>query len=497
MNQSSSRNSNGEIKIRKTTGAFLGIWIGIFINDILTRVKKDLYALVIDDEPQVSGFVTEVLRSEGWNVSEAQSAEQAFEIFGEKKWLLVFCDVVLGGTDGYAVLRRFSEKLSEGRFVLMTGHGSAVGALDATAHGAYDYLVKPFTIEDILNITKVVLEEHQHRSKSAAKPQSSPLDYASDIPLIGKSPTFVECLKMVGRVAGTNLPVLITGESGSGKEVVALAIHQRSNRASGAFVPVNCGAIPVELIESELFGHARGSFTGADRERVGLWEEASGGTLFLDEITETNPLFQVKLLRALQEGEIRRVGSNQSKKLDVRVIAATNRDVEEEVRENRFRQDLMYRLNAVTIELPPLRERLEDIPLLAEHFAKQIRPPDAPPVKFSSAAIEMLKKYEWQGNVRELENAVLRAVSMCDDIIYPEHLPLRIRNFTDEATIPANAADPLASVKSQWLTLAAMEAKYTAQVLTSTGGNKQAAARILNIDRKTLTRIINRTESEA
>jgi len=468
------------------------------MNDILTNVKKDLYALVIDDEPLVSDFVTQVLRSEGWNVSEARTAEQAFEMLSEQKWLLVFCDVVLGGTDGYEVLRRFSEKQSEARFVLMTGHGSAVGALDATAHGAYDYLVKPFTVDDILNITKIVGEEHQHRSKpETAKSQSSLLDYASDIPLIGKSPKFVECLKMVGRVAATNLPVLITGESGTGKEVVALAIHQRSKRAAGAFVPVNCGAIPVELIESELFGHARGSFTGADRERVGLWEEADGGTLFLDEITETSALFQVKLLRALQQGEIRRVGSNQTKKLDVRVIAATNRDIEEEVRDNRFRQDLMYRLNAITIELPPLRERVEDIPLLAEHFALQTRPTDAAPVKFSSAAMKILKKYGWQGNVRELENAVLHAVSMCDDIIYPENLPLRIRNFTDEATMPPPAADSPASVKRQWVTLAAMEAKYIAEVLSSTGGNKQAAARILDIDRKTLTRVVNRNESEA
>ncbi len=465
---------------------------------IVSNVKKDLYALVIDDEPQVSGFVTQVLRDEGWNVSEARTAEQAFEMLPEKKWLLVFCDVVLGGTDGYAVLRRFSEKLSDTRFVLMTGHGSAVGALDATAIGAYDYLTKPFTIDDILNIAKIVYEEHQHRSKSAAEPQSSALDYASDISLVGKSPKFVECLKMVGRVAATNLPVLITGESGTGKEVIAQAIHQRSRRAKGAFVPVNCGAIPVELIESELFGHARGSFTGADRERVGLWEEANGGTLFLDEITETNPLFQVKLLRALQQGEIRRVGSNQSKKVDVRVIAATNRDIETEVRENRFRQDLMYRLNAVTIELPTLRERAQDIPLLAEHFAAQIRPPGAQSVKFSSAAIETLKKYGWQGNVRELQNAVLHAVSMCDDIIYPEHLPLRIRNFIEEPATTTNAADSPVSLKSEeWLTLAGMEAKYTAQVLASTGGNIQAAARILNIDRKTLTRIVNRAETEA
>ena len=461
--------------------------------------KKDLHALVIDDEPQISEFVAQVLRAGGWNVSEARTAEQAFEMLSEKKWLLVFCDVVLGGTDGYAVLSRFSEKLSGARFVLMTGYGSAVGALDATAHGAYDYLVKPFTIDDIQNIAAAVCEQHQHRSTSTkAKPQPSPPDYASDIPLIGKSPKFVECLKMVGRVAATNLPVLITGESGTGKEVVALAIHQRSNRAAGAFVPVNCGAIPFDLIESELFGHARGSFTGADRERVGLWEEADGGTLFLDEITETNLLFQVKLLRALQQREIRRVGSNQIRKLDVRVIAATNRDIEEEVRENRFRQDLMYRLNIVTIELPPLRERVEDIPLLAEHFAGQIRLPDAAPVKFSNAAIEMLKKYGWQGNVRELENAVLHAVTMCDDIIYPEHLPLRIRNFTDEAITPPNAADSSASpLKRKWLTLAAMEEKFVAEVLLSTGGNKQAAARILDIDRKTLTRIVNRSESEA
>jgi DNA-binding NtrC family response regulator len=460
---------------------------------IMRNVKQELNALVIDDEPQVSSFVAKILRSGGWNVSEARTAEQAFVLLSESQWQLVFCDVVLGGTDGYAVLRQFSEIQPEARFVLMTGHGSAVGALDATAIGASDYLVKPFTVDDILNIAGIVCETHQHRSKPAtAKLTSSPHDYTSDIPLIGKSLKFIECLKMVGRVAATDLPVLITGESGTGKEVVALAIHQRSSRASGAFVPVNCGAIPVELIESELFGHAKGSFTGASSERIGLWEEADGGTLFLDEITETSQLFQVKLLRALQQREIRRVGSNQTRKLDVRVVAATNRDVEEEVRENRFRQDLMYRLNAITIELPPLRERIEDIPLLATHFAKQIRPSSAAPVKFSSAAMEMLINYEWRGNIRELENAVLHAVSMSDDIIYPENLPLRIRNFSDCQTTPTEINESSASVKRPWQTLAEVEATYIAEVLSSTGGNKQAAARILDINRKTLTRNLNR-----
>jgi len=469
-------------------------------------VKHDLQALVIDDEPLVSAFVTEVLSGDGWNVSEARNAEQAFALLAERQWNLVFCDVILDGTDGYAILRRFTEKQSEARFVLMTGHGSAAGALDATAIGAYDYLVKPFTVDDILNLSKVLREQHRSRSQPEAL-NSGALSpgYTSDIPLIGKSPKFVECLKMVGRVAPTNLPVLVTGESGTGKEIVAQSIHQRSPRAAGAFVAVNCGAIPFELIESELFGHARGAFSGADRERVGLWEEADGGTILLDEITETSLLFQVKLLRTLQQSEIRRVGSNRTQKVDVRVIAATNRDIEEEVRQGRFRQDLMYRLNAVTIELPPLRDRIEDIPLLAAHFARRTRLPDAPPVKFSIAAVEILKNYNWQGNVRELENAVMHAASMSDGVIYPEHLPERLRRLSETSVVADfentlietfTNSELLTPLNGKWLPLADIEAKYVARVLAFTGGNKQAAARLLNIDRKTLSRIIQRNEAE-
>ncbi len=464
-------------------------------------MKQELHALVIDDEPLVSAFVSEVLANDGWSVSRAQNAEEAFKMLSERQWLLVFCDVILDGADGYAVLRRFNEKQSKARFVLMTGHGSAAGALDATAIGAYDYLVKPFTVNDILNLSKAVREQHENRS--APQPSNSgslSRGYVSDIPLIGRSPKFVECLKMVGRVAPTNLPVLISGESGTGKEIVAQSIHQRSSRAGGAFVAVNCGAIPFELIESELFGHVKGAFSGADRDRVGLWEEASGGTILLDEITETSLLFQVKLLRALQQGEIRRVGSNRTQKVDVRVIAATNRDIEEEVKQGRFRQDLMYRLNAVTIQLPPLRERVEDIPLLAAHFARQTRQS----VRFSDTALEMLKNYNWQGNVRELENAVLHAASMCDGVIYPEHLPERLRRFsavsrdTNFSGIQSDSINdllPPPEDNGKWLPLAEIEAKYVAQVLAHTGGNKQAAARLLNIDRKTLSRIIQRNEA--
>jgi len=459
-------------------------------------VKQSLQALVIDDEPLISNFIDKILTAEGWSVSKAGNAEQSFKMLSEQKWSLVFCDVMPDGVDGYEVLRRFSEKQAEASFVLMTGDGSAAGALDAIAFGAYDYLVKPFADDEILNIARAVREQQQTRARDKASDSVTlPQGYVSDILLVGKSPKFVDCLKMVGRIAATNLPVLITGESGTGKEMVAQSIHQRSSRAGGSFVAVNCGAIPFELIESELFGHAKGAFTGADRERMGLWEEADGGTILLDEITETSLLFQVKLLRALQQGEIRRVGSNRTLKVDVRVIAATNCDIEDEVRQKRFRQDLMYRLNAVMIHLPPLRERVEDIPLLAGHFARQIRPAGASPIRFSPAAIEIMKNYKWQGNVRELENAVCHAVSLCGDVVYPQHLPARLLQVNEAAAEQFQNMEMPATQNNGWFSLAEMEAKYVGQVLAHTNGNKQAAARLLNIDPKTLASVIKRSES--
>ena len=459
-------------------------------------MRQSLKALVIDDEPQIRALVGSVLRDDGWSVSEAATAAEAISKLGAETWSLVFCDVVLGGPDGYSVLRQFTEIQPKARFVLMTGQGSAAGALDATSTGAYDYLLKPFTIMDILKISVVVKAQIKVRGESAKTRKEPAQGYESDLPLIGTAPKFVECLKLVGRVAPTDLPVLITGESGTGKEIVARAIHQRSKRAGHNFVTVNCGAIPTELIESELFGHAKGSFTGADRERMGMWEEATGGTLFLDEITETNPLFQVKVLRALQEGEIRRVGSNRNIKVDVRVIAASNRDMEKEVEKGKFRQDLMYRLNAVTIDLPPLRERKEDIPILAEHFVRMAESSGTNSTKFADETLKILQDYDWPGNIRELENAVLHAVTLSDDIIYPEHLPSRVR-FSGpgdrRAVLRETGLENTGKLeKDEWQTLAGMEQEYVNRVLAFTGGNKQAASRILNIDRKTLARIVNR-----
>ncbi len=458
-------------------------------------MTRHLSALVVDDEPQLLELIAEVLDEKGWSVEKASTGEEAIGLIGEKNFDLVFCDVMLGAADGYDVLRRFTEVQPLAKVVLMTGRGSAAGALEATSIGAFDYLLKPFSVEDINRLADLACSQIKLRDQESGSPaEAGEQLYASEIPLIGRSPKFVECLKMVGRVAASDLPVLVTGESGTGKEIVASAIHQRSKRRGGPFVVVNCGAIPVELIESELFGHVKGSFTGASGDRVGLWEQADGGTIFLDEVTETSPLFQVKLLRTLQLGEIRRVGSNRTIKIDARVIAATNRNIEAEVADGRFRQDLMYRLNAVTICLPPLRERVEDIQLLAEHFASAAGRSGAPVIRFSAAALELMKRYSWPGNVRELENAVLHAASMTDDVVYPDHLPERIREFDREMFSAESNGDPSSSSNSNGplAPLADIEAAYVAKVLAHTGGNKQAAARILQIDRKTLTRILAR-----
>lgn len=460
-----------------------------------TAIEPNFQALVIDDEHYVREFVSDVLREEGWNVSQSPSAEDAFARLHEAPWSVVFCDVMLGGANGYSVLRTFKEQLPEAKVVLMTGHGSAVGALDATAYGAYDYLLKPFGAEELQSLSQA-LREHILDRPQRTSPARRTAAYHSDIELVGRSQAFIEVMKHVGRVSNTSLPVLLTGESGTGKELVASAIHHRSGRAGQPFIAVNCGAIPAELIEAELFGHVKGSFTGADRDRRGLWEEADGGTVFLDEITETNSSFQVKLLRALQMGEIRRVGSNQTQHVNVRVIAASNRNVEQEVAAGRFRNDLFYRLNAVSIMLPPLRDRPEDIPPLAQSFADRVYSL-SPPVKFSPEALTLLERYNWPGNIRELENAVVRAVAMCDGTIRPKDLPQRVRQYLAKAPDEEKTngtADPAAI--DDWVPLSEIEGRYVAKVLGHTRGNKQAAARVLGVDRKTLDRMIKRHHIE-
>lgn len=323
-------------------------------------------------------------------------------------------------------------------------------------------------------------------SSPARRKAASPFD----LELVGRSLAFTEVMKQVEGVADTHLPVLLTGESGTGHELIARAIHSRSSRAEQPFVSVNCVAVPTESIEAELFGHIEETTAGGDRR--GLWEEADGGTVFFDEITQTTPSFQAKLLYALQAGEIRRDSSNQSQKINVRVIAASSRNVEQEVAAGRFRSDLFARLNAASIFLPALRNRPEDVEPLAQSFADRVYSLN-PTVKFAPEALALLELYSWPGNLRELENVVVRAVGTCDGTIQVKDLPHRIRNFSQkqaELGTPQNGAVDVP--QEEWVPLSEIEGRYVAQVLEHTRGNKQAAARVLAVDRKTLDRMIKR-----
>jgi len=439
--------------------------------------------LIIDDELQIRELIAQCLKADGWKVYEAATAEEALENLHQRYWSMIVCDVVLGDSDGMTLLKQFREESPATKVVMITGQGSASGALEATALGAYEYLLKPFRLDDLLVLARGVREQQGSASGSMADVDEVNLLEST---LVGRSDAFLKAMKQVGRVAATNLPVMLSGESGTGKEVVAMALHHRSDRSDGPFVAVNCGALPAELIESELFGHQRGSFTGADRDRAGLWEEANGGTVFLDEITETTPAFQVKLLRALQQGEIRRIGANRTQRVNVRVIAASNRDVEKEVKAGRFREDLYYRLNTVSIVLPPLKDRKEDIMPLAHHFARQTNGF----LDFAPEAIASLERYDWPGNIRELENAIVRASAMCEGVIREQDLPERVRCYRENLLVVGD--EVIVAAQEEWPCLSEIEGKYVARVFAHTAGNKQAAARLLCVDRKTLERMIKR-----
>ena len=323
-------------------------------------------ALVIDDEPQVREFVSTILTNDGWQVAQSESAEEAFNMLNDEAWSVVFCDVMLGGADGYSVLRRFKEELPETKVVLMTGHGTAVGALDATAFGAYDYLLKPFGPEEVGSLATALREQLSEKTRVLSPKHHA--GYRTDIELVGRSHAFIEVMKQVGRVAPTNLPVLLTGESGTGKELVASTIHQRSGRGDRTFVAVNCGAIPAELIEAELFGHVKGSFTGADRDRTGKLSDVGRGTLLLDDIDALPLVVQAKLLRAIEERVFEPVGSNQTHKVEARLVAASNRPLLKEVPIDRSQVQLRLTLNVSALDDPGNRK---PIVISQEPFSKE------------------------------------------------------------------------------------------------------------------------------
>ncbi len=471
--------------------------------------------LVVDDDRSVRDMVCEVLRDDGFNVIAAPDGETAIEMGRRQPFDLVFCDVKMGKTSGFDVLRAFKEDVQpDADIILMTGDASLESALEAVRGGARDYIVKPFSIEELSNLAKTAMERRRLAKEAATVVDELPAEFAD---LIGRSAPMIEVFKMIGRVATTDLPLLICGESGTGKEVIARTIHANSPRNAKAFVAVNCGALTETLLETELFGHVRGAFTGAGSDRRGLFEEANGGTLLLDEVTETSPAFQVKLLRVLQENEVRRVGSNISTKVNVRILATTNRDPEALVTSGLFREDLLYRLNVISLRLPPLRERAGDIDLMIAAFLSRYRKPDAPALRIAPEALERLRSYAWPGNVRELRHTMQRlAVLSTGNVVRVADLPEKVRNTTGELDellhenpsqdvvgpawesdgTPKRATGAAAKAADDpdrtWLPLSELERRYLVRVLYYTKGNKKRAAEILGVDRKTLSRMVER-----
>ena len=454
--------------------------------------------LVVEDDEAFRRLVAEILHSEGFVVEQAGSGDEAIRLMRERgagqPYDVVVSDVRLGdGADGMEVLTAFQGYQPQVPVILMTAFGEVESAMKAIQQGAYDYISKqPFDSRELLQTVGRALERQRLVEEDRDRP---PEDQGRIRDIVGKSLSMLDVYKLVARVARSMSTVLVSGESGTGKELVARAIHSHSARASGPFVAVNCTALTESLLESELFGHQKGAFTGAVSSKRGLFEEAGGGTLFLDEIGDVNPKMQAQLLRVLQEGEIRRVGGSEPIRVDVRVVAATNRDLEEEVARGRFREDLYFRINVVTIQLPPLRERPEDIALLVEHFlAKYARREGRSHARIADEAMALLRRYGWPGNVRELENVLERALALSKSgIILPSDLPGDIRGGEGQRPGPTTAQN----IIEDRPTLAELEQRYINLILHQEGGNKKRAAEILGIDRRTLYRTLERGSQSA
>lgn len=446
--------------------------------------------LVVEDEELMRAILKELLSSEGYKVFTADSAESAIEKFSDEDIDLTIADIRMGGMDGLELLDKIKSIDEEALVIIMTAYSSVDSAISALRKGAYDYITKPFVNEDLLQTVKNALRQRELFKENRYLRRELNKKYGFS-EIIGMSETLQKVFRLIEKVSATDVSILIEGESGTGKELVAKAIHYNSHRSDKPFIAINCAAIPETLLESELFGHTKGAFTDAKVERKGLFRSADGGTVFLDEISEMPYSLQAKLLRALQEQEVTPIGSSIPVKFDVRIISATNRNLEEEVKAGRFREDLFYRLSVIEIKLPPLRERREDIPLLAKHFVKKIaRRLNVPEKNISKEAMAMLTAYDWHGNVRELENAIERAfILSSDDEIRPESLPPRIVAYS-QGSFEIN--DPLGYRP----TLEEMERRYIMEVLKSTGYDKTETARILGIDLSTLYRKLKRYEAK-
>ncbi len=428
--------------------------------------------LVVDDSATTLEVIQRNLQSEGYQVFTSLNVGEAIKILEGAPVDLVITDLKMPKVSGLDLVRHVRENYKDTEIMMITGYATVNGAVEAMKVGAEEYLAKPFTDDELLAAVRRSLDKLATRKKAGVVTEDElPARYN----MVGESEAIIKVFNAVVKAASTDATVLITGESGTGKDLVARAIHYSSGRAASPFVPVNCGGIPETLLESELFGHVKGSFTGANETRAGFFQTADKGTIFLDEISETSLSMQVKLLRVLQDREVYMVGSTKSRKVDVRVLSATNKDLRSLVGKGAFREDLFYRLNVIDIHIPPLRMRGDDILLLINHFVNKFAEElDKTPPRFSDKALQVLKNYYWPGNVRELENIIQRLVVMTDtDIIDVPDLPSLMRFSANRGS---GFDRPLAEI----------EAEYIRNVLASVDGNKTRAAEILGIDRKTL-----------
>ena len=454
-------------------------------------MKPQTQILIIEDDVQSNKLLRTVLERAGYGVTNAQSGEDALKILSQSSYAVVITDLMLPGVDGLDILKHLQENSPYTNVILITGNASAETAVEAMKNGAYDYITKPLNIDKLKLIIEKSLEKQKliQENKLLRQQLHSRHSFTN---IIGTSPAIETVFSRMEKVVDTDSSILILGESGTGKELVARALHYNGPRQDKPFVAINCGAIPEDLLESELFGHMRGSFTGAIKTKPGRFEQANGGTLFLDEIGTMPVHLQLKLLRVLQEQTVEPVGGNHSIKLNIRIISATNTDLEEMIAKGTFREDLFYRLNVIPINLPPLRERKEDISILARHFLKksctQLK---CGQLIFSDEVFEILEEYPWPGNVRELENIIERTAALCDkDKIGIDDLPPHISGVKRQqshvpTTLPADGLDMPAHIQE-------VEKEWIRQALVNSAGVKSKAAALLNIKRTTLVEKMKR-----
>ncbi len=439
--------------------------------------------LVVENDESARVSLALILKREGFTADLAASGEEAVAyIAAGEPYDLVITDLVMGRVGGLEVLEAVKQARRESEVILLTGFGSVESAVEAMKRGAYEYLTKPYDPDELILTVGKALERRQLKREVKQLREQVRATYRSSN-IVGKSGRLKQVHELIESAAPTDATILVQGESGTGKELIARAVHTNSQRAGGSFVAINCGALPETLLESELFGHVKGAFTGAQFNKPGLFEEADGGTIFLDEIGETTQATQVKLLRVLQEHEIRRVGDTKTVTVNARVVAATNKDLMAMIREGKFREDLYYRLNVITIEVPPLRERIEDLPLLVRHFLEKYGEKTGRGAKeVSPQAMALLEQYGWPGNIRELENTIERAVILSKGpVIGPADLPPQVRAGHETRGLTAG-------LEPGSMTLEELERTYIVAALERFAGNQAATASALGISRTTLWR---------